>query len=250
MTRTRRGRRPTSAAAPRSRRSSARARARARRGRRRCACRSRASGDGIQSTGGGDIGHGRIMPERRYAHPPMLAPVVLLALLVAAPIAVPPTSNAIGAVPDEPGAFVLPDAPILQTVVADIDGDGRRELVRLIRGDGDAALAEVWVEKGPSWGLLGEPVEVVPPSRGRDADRPGLPGHSGAAARAARQRRGARDGRQPAPLRGDRRRRAVLPAPARPRRRAGRRRSLRRGRRGQRLRRRGSRHRPRRGRHG
>ncbi len=95
----------------------------------------------------------------------MLAPVALLALLVAAPIAVPPTSNAIGAVPDEPGAFVLPDAPILQTVVADLDGDGRRELVRLIRGDGDAALAEVWVEKGPGWGLLGEPVEVVPPSR-------------------------------------------------------------------------------------
>lgn len=95
----------------------------------------------------------------------MLAPVVLLALLVAAPIAVPPTSNAIGAVPDEPGAFVLPDAPILQTVAADLDGDGRRELVRLIRGDGDAALAEVWVERGSSWALLGEPVEVVPPSR-------------------------------------------------------------------------------------
>lgn len=95
----------------------------------------------------------------------MLAPLVLLALLVAAPIAVPSTPNAIGAVPDEPGAFVLPEAAILQTVVADLDGDGRRELVRLIRGDGDAALAEVWVEKGPGWGLLGEPVEVVPPSR-------------------------------------------------------------------------------------
>ena len=95
----------------------------------------------------------------------MLALVVLLALLVAAPIAVPPTSNAIGTVPDEPGAFVLPDAPILQTVVADVDGDGRRELVRLVRGDGDEALAEVWVEKGAAWGLLGEPVEVVPPSR-------------------------------------------------------------------------------------
>ena len=95
----------------------------------------------------------------------MLAPLVLLALLVTAPIAVPPTSSAIGAVPDEPGAFVLPDAAILQTVVADLDGDGRRELVRLIRGDGDAAMAEVWVEKGPGWGLLGEPVEVVPPSR-------------------------------------------------------------------------------------
>jgi hypothetical protein len=95
----------------------------------------------------------------------MLAPVVLLALLVAAPIALPPTPNAMGAVPDEPGAFVLPDAPILQTVAADLDGDGRRELIRLIRGDDDAALAEVWVERGSSWALLGEPVEVVPPSR-------------------------------------------------------------------------------------
>lgn len=95
----------------------------------------------------------------------MLAPAVLMALLVAAPIAVPPTPNAIGAIPDEPGAFVLPDAPILQTVAADLDGDGRRELVRLIRGDGDAALAEVWVERGSNWALLGQPVEVVPPSR-------------------------------------------------------------------------------------
>lgn len=95
----------------------------------------------------------------------MLAPVVLLVLLVAAPIAVPPTPNAIATVPDEPGAFVLPDAPILQTVAADLDGDGRRELVRLIRGEGDAALAEVWVERGSSWAQLGDPVEVVPPSR-------------------------------------------------------------------------------------
>lgn len=105
------------------------------------------------------------MPERQYAHPPMPALAALLALLVAAPIPVPPSPGAIGTVPDEPGVVVLPDAPILQTVAADLDGDGRRELVRLVRGDGEAALAEVWVERGPTWAMLGEPVEVVPPSR-------------------------------------------------------------------------------------
>ena len=95
----------------------------------------------------------------------MPAPMLLLALLVAAPIPLPPLPTAIGAVPEESGAFVLPDAPILQTVVADLDGDGRREVVRLVRGGGDAVLAEVWVERGPRWALLGNPVEVVPPAR-------------------------------------------------------------------------------------
>lgn len=95
----------------------------------------------------------------------MPVPIVLLALLVAAPISLPPGTAAIAAVPDEPGAFVLPDAPILQTVAADLDADGRRELVRLVHGDGDAVLAEVWVARGARWALLGEPIEVVPPAR-------------------------------------------------------------------------------------
>ncbi|MGH2418258.1 MAG: hypothetical protein ACRDFY_07975, partial [Candidatus Limnocylindria bacterium] len=95
----------------------------------------------------------------------MPAQMLLLALLVVAPIPLPPSPTAIAAVPDEPGAFVLPDAPILQTVVADLDADGRRELVRLVRGDGEAVLAEVWVERGASWALLGDPIQVVPPAR-------------------------------------------------------------------------------------
>jgi len=89
----------------------------------------------------------------------------LLALLVAAPISLPPSPSAIAVVPDEPGAFVLPDAPILQTVAADLDADGRRELVRLVHGDDDAVLVEVWVERDPGWALLGEPIEVVPSPR-------------------------------------------------------------------------------------
>lgn len=97
---------------------------------------------------------------------PMLVPAVFLALLVATPVSVPrPAPNAAQAVPDEPGAHVLPEAATLQVVAADLDDDGSRELVRLVRGDGDAALAEVWSERGGTWGLLGEPVEVVPPSR-------------------------------------------------------------------------------------
>src|SRR5918994_1532689 len=64
------------------------------------------------------------------------------------------------------GTGVLPDAPILQTVVADVDGDGRRDLVRLVRGDGDAALVEVWIERGQTWAMLGQPVVAVRASRG------------------------------------------------------------------------------------
>ena len=96
----------------------------------------------------------------------MLVPALLLALLVVMPASVPrPAPDAVRAAPDEPGAHVLPDAAILQVVAADLDGDGTRELVRLVRGDGDAVLAEVWADRGGTWELLGEPVEVVPPSR-------------------------------------------------------------------------------------
>ncbi|MGQ0607834.1 MAG: hypothetical protein ACT4OQ_05140 [Chloroflexota bacterium] len=93
----------------------------------------------------------------------------LLALLLAAPMPVPDAVTdppaAIAAAPDEPGAIVLPDAAILQTVVADLDADGAREVVRLVRGDGDAVLAEVWGRSAGAWDLRGAPVEVVPPSR-------------------------------------------------------------------------------------
>ncbi|MCA1568960.1 MAG: hypothetical protein LC798_01305 [Chloroflexi bacterium] len=99
----------------------------------------------------------------------MLQPAMLLALLLAAPMpagdAEPDLPAAIAAVPDEPGATVLPDAAILQTVVADVDADGIREVVRLVRGDGDAVLAEVWESNEGIWQLRGAPVEVVPPSR-------------------------------------------------------------------------------------
>jgi hypothetical protein len=95
----------------------------------------------------------------------MVVPAMLVALLVAAPIGWPPTAHGIQAIPDEPGTTILPDAQILQAVVADLDADGRRELIRLVRADDDAALAEVWGLGANGWRLIDEPVEVVPPSR-------------------------------------------------------------------------------------
>ena len=96
---------------------------------------------------------------------PMLLPAALLALFLAASLPGDVQGTAIGAVPDEPGVVVLPDAPILQSVAADVDGDGRREVVRLIVGAGDAVFAEVWGQGTQGWQLRGDPVEVVPPSR-------------------------------------------------------------------------------------
>jgi len=95
----------------------------------------------------------------------MLLPTALLALLIAAPMPGPGPGAAVAVVPDEPDAIVLPDASIYQTVAADLDGDARREVIRLVRGEGDATLAEVWGLGADGWRLRGEPVEVVPPSR-------------------------------------------------------------------------------------
>ena len=97
--------------------------------------------------------------------PPMLLPAALVALLLAAPVSEPARGTAIAVVPDEPGALVLPDASILQTVAADLDGDGRREVIRLVLGEGEAVLAEVWGLDVDDWELRGDPLEVVPPSR-------------------------------------------------------------------------------------
>ena len=96
---------------------------------------------------------------------PMLLPAALLALFLGALLPGAAQGTAIVAMPDEPGVVVLPDAPILQSVAADVDGDGRREVVRLVVGAGDAVLAEVWGQGTQGWQLRGDPVEVVPPSR-------------------------------------------------------------------------------------
>ena len=97
---------------------------------------------------------------------PMLLRAVLPALLLlAVSLATARPVAAIAIIPDEPGVVVLPPAAILQTVAADVDADGRREVVRLVRGPGDAVLAEVWGPDGDAWRLRGAPVEVVRASR-------------------------------------------------------------------------------------
>jgi len=95
----------------------------------------------------------------------MLASALLIVLVVAAPVAGAPVPPAVASVPDEPGAVVLPDASILQSVVADIDRDGSRDLVRLVGTADDGVGAEVWTARSDGWEQLGETVQVVPPSR-------------------------------------------------------------------------------------
>lgn len=80
---------------------------------------------------------------------------------VAAPPAIP--RAALVGVPDEPGAVALPARPTLQAVVADLEGTGARDLVRLVEdGNRGRVVAEVWRYDGRRWDRLGEDLEVVP----------------------------------------------------------------------------------------
>ncbi|MGZ8480951.1 MAG: hypothetical protein ACXWWO_00670 [Candidatus Limnocylindria bacterium] len=95
----------------------------------------------------------------------MLLRAALLGLAIGlSPMSTHP-ADAAGSIADEPGAIVLPDAPLLQAVAADMDGDGSRELVRLVRGDDDAALIEVFALAPQGWEAVAAPVEVLPASR-------------------------------------------------------------------------------------
>ncbi|MEO5986917.1 MAG: hypothetical protein ABIW50_09385, partial [Candidatus Limnocylindria bacterium] len=95
----------------------------------------------------------------------MHLPVALLVLLLSAPLPAPNAPMAVAAIPEEPGVVILPDAQVLQTIAVDVDGDARREIVRLIRDADEAVLAEIWGQDGDDWALRGTAVEVVPPSR-------------------------------------------------------------------------------------
>lgn len=98
----------------------------------------------------------------------MLAALVLATLVAGGPAVLPPAPTAVRVVPDEPGAFVLPDlAPTYQAVAADLDGDGSREIVRLIAGERGSIVAEVWADAADRWRMLGSGLEVIP-------RRPGL----------------------------------------------------------------------------
>ncbi len=95
----------------------------------------------------------------------MLVPLAILVLLTGGGLPVPVAPQSVAVLPEEPGVVVLPDASILQTVVADMDGDGDREILRLVRGPDDENLVEVWRRGATEWSLVGDPMQVVPPSR-------------------------------------------------------------------------------------
>lgn len=94
----------------------------------------------------------------------MLAAAVLVtaALLSGGPALPPPVPIAVRAVPEEPGAVVLSDRPTYQAVVADLDADGSRELIRLVTGERGSILAEAWTWSGRAWVEAATAVEVVP----------------------------------------------------------------------------------------
>ena len=102
------------------------------------------------------------MPEAGVSSRAMLAALALAALLAAAPPLLGPLPAMLAAVPPEPGARVLTDAPVHQAAVADLDGDGVRVIAALRAGPGGSVVAEAWAEAADRWMPLGEPIAVVP----------------------------------------------------------------------------------------
>jgi hypothetical protein len=92
-----------------------------------------------------------------------MVPVIVATLLVIGSGLVPPSPLAVSTVPDEDDAFFLPEAPTIQAVAADLDGDGSPEIVRLVRGTGTAIDAEAWADRDDGWERIGS-VVVVPAS--------------------------------------------------------------------------------------
>ncbi|HEX5040858.1 MAG TPA: hypothetical protein VFW95_12075 [Candidatus Limnocylindria bacterium] len=119
-----------------------------------------------------------------------MLPAVLVAVVAAiGPVLPPDPPAAISVVPDEPDAFVLPEAATYQAVAADLDGDGAREIVRLVAGQGAAIEAEAWAQDADGWSLLGR-IEVVPPSPPGGA---GVVNYAGAPVRLLVRHAGGRD---------------------------------------------------------
>jgi len=77
---------------------------------------------------------------------------------------------AVVAVPDEPGAVMLPEAATYQAVAADVDSDGTREVARLVSAASGAVEIEVWTDAGGSWVPLGDPVEAAPAPTGSQGE--------------------------------------------------------------------------------
>ena len=88
----------------------------------------------------------------------MLAAALIALLFVGPGLASPPTSLA--TIPPEPGAATLTNAAVFQAVVADLDGDGAREIVALARPADGLMAAVAWRETDGAWEAVGEPLQV------------------------------------------------------------------------------------------
>ena len=100
----------------------------------------------------------RTMPRRLGAR------LVAGALATLVLFGLPPANIAAGAsvVPPEPGAIILPGPATLHAAAGDLDGDGTRELLRLVGGpqsDGRVE-AEAWRLGEDGWAMAGEPIVV------------------------------------------------------------------------------------------
>jgi hypothetical protein len=92
-----------------------------------------------------------------------MLPVAVAALLAVGSWIAPPAPATVPVVPEEADAFVLPEAPTIQAIAVDLDGDGAQEIVRLVRGGGTEVAAEAWAEDAAGWSLVGR-VVVIPAS--------------------------------------------------------------------------------------
>lgn len=95
-----------------------------------------------------------------------VALAVLAAALVAGGSGLPLPPLAVARVPDEPGAIVLDDGvPTLQAITLDVDGDGARDVVRLVRLTGrfeGRVRVEVWTERASGWTRMTRSEQVIP----------------------------------------------------------------------------------------
>ncbi len=94
----------------------------------------------------------------------MVVAVALVLLIGGTPsLPIPqPAPLAVTSVPDEPDAVMLPEAATYQAVAADVNGDGDRDVVRLVGTSSEAIDVEAWSERGGRWERLGDGLNVVP----------------------------------------------------------------------------------------
>lgn len=91
----------------------------------------------------------------------LLSAIVVAGLTTTPMPDAPATPDGINVIPPETGVTLLPEVPTLQAVAGDVDGDGARELVRLVRDADSATLVEVWHQGPAGWVTAGDPAQVL-----------------------------------------------------------------------------------------